>query len=122
MRLNLKRWWWTAPLFLAALAGLLSVRPALAEEQVIRLTAKKFEYSVKEIRVKKGVPVIIELTSVDRIHGFSIPTLGVRDNAVPGQVARIRIVPDKAGTHVFFCDVFCGDGHEEMSGMLIVEN
>jgi len=33
----------------------------------------------------------------------------------------VTITPDKPGTFVFFCDVFCGDGHEEMAGTLVVE-
>jgi cytochrome c oxidase subunit 2 len=36
-------------------------------EQVIRITAKNFEYSPDEIRVKKGVPMVLELTSLDRL-------------------------------------------------------
>jgi cytochrome c oxidase subunit 2 len=30
-------------------------------------------------------------------------------------------VPDKAGNFAFFCDVFCGDGHEDMDGTLVIE-
>jgi cytochrome c oxidase subunit 2 len=33
----------------------------------------------------------------------------------------VRIVPDKAGTFAFHCDVFCGDGHEGMTGEIVVE-
>jgi hypothetical protein len=39
---------------------------------------------------------------------------------IPGQVAKLRFTPDKTGTYPFLCDVFCGDGHETMSGKLIV--
>jgi cytochrome c oxidase subunit II len=35
-------------------------------------------------------------------------------------VNRISLTPDKAGRFAFACDVFCGVGHEEMSGTLIV--
>ena len=90
-------------------------------EQVIKITAKKFEYSPSEIRVKKGVPVVLELTSLDRLHGFNCPELGIRSDINPGQIARVRFTPQKKGTFVFFCDVFCGEGHEDMSGKIIVE-
>jgi cytochrome c oxidase subunit II len=40
---------------------------------------------------------------------------------VPDKEARVTITPQKAGQFAFFCDVFCGDGHEEMGGTLIVE-
>ncbi len=91
-------------------------------EQVIKITAKKFEYSPNEIRIKKGVPVILEFTSLDRIHGFTVPDLGgVRATIEPGKVIQVRIVAPKAGTYEFHCDLFCGEGHEGMTGKIIVE-
>ena len=91
-------------------------------EQTIKITAKKFEYSPKEIRIKKGVPVILELTSLDRIHGFTVPDLGgIRATIEPGKVTLVRIVAPNAGTYEFHCDIFCGDGHEGMSGTIVVE-
>lgn len=93
-----------------------------AEEPVIRITAKKFEYDPHEIILKKGVPVTIELTSLDRVHGFNLPDFKTRVDVIPGMVTRVRLVPDKAGTFAFFCDVFCGDGHEEMSGKIVVKD
>jgi len=93
-----------------------------AGEQVIRITAKKFEYHHGEIALKKGVPVVLELTSLDRVHGFNLPDFALRADIVPGRVTRIRFTPGKTGKFVFFCDVFCGDGHDEMSGDLIVKD
>ncbi len=91
-------------------------------EQVIKITAKKFEYSPNEIRIKKGVPVVLEFTSLDRIHGFTVPDLsGIRATIEPGKVTRVRIVAPRAGTYEFHCDLFCGDGHEGMTGKIIVE-
>jgi cytochrome c oxidase subunit II len=91
-----------------------------AQEQVIRVTAKKFEYSPNEITVKKGVPVVLEITSLDRDHGFKLREFGVRADIKPGQTTRVRIVPKKTGHFPFQCDVFCGSGHEDMSGELVV--
>jgi len=92
------------------------------KEQVIKITAKKFEYSPNEIRIKKGVPVILEFTSLDRVHGFTIPSLGgIRATIEPGKVTRVPILVPKAGTYNFHCDLFCGEGHEGMTGQLIVE-
>jgi cytochrome c oxidase subunit 2 len=39
---------------------------------------------------------------------------------MPGKVVSLELTPDRAGTFTFLCDVFCGTGHEDMSGMLIV--
>jgi len=92
------------------------------KEIVIKITAKKFEYSPNSIKIKKGIPVILELTSLDRLHGFNCPRLGIRTNIEPGKVNRVRILAQKAGVYEFYCDVFCGSGHEEMTGKIIVED
>ena len=92
------------------------------KEIVIKITAKKFEYSPDSIKIKKGIPVILELTSLDRLHGFNCPKLGVRTDIEPGKVSRVRILAQKAGVYEFHCDVFCGSGHEEMTGKIIVED
>jgi cytochrome c oxidase subunit 2 len=91
--------------------------------QVIKITAKKFEYSPSEIRIKKGVPVVFEFTSLDRVHGFTVADLGgIRLTIEPGKVNRVTILAPKAGTYEFHCDLFCGDGHEGMTGTIIVED
>lgn len=118
-----KIFWLGAIIALSGLLGFAGVYAnSTTEELVIRITAKKFEYSPREITLKKGVPVVIELTSLDRVHGFNLPDFKTRADVIPGMVTRVRIVPDKAGTFDFFCDVFCGDGHEEMSGKIIVKD
>jgi hypothetical protein len=93
-----------------------------APERVIHVTAKKFEYDPHEITLRKNVPVVLEITSLDRDHGFKLREFGVRADVKPGQVTRVRIVPDKVGVFPFQCDVFCGGGHEDMSGELVVVN
>jgi len=106
-----------------AVCIIVSVGSCAKKEQIIKITAKKFEYSPNEIRIKKGVPVVLEFTSLDRIHGFTIPTLGnIRATIEPGKVTRVPIPIQKAGTYNFHCDVFCGDGHEGMTGKIIVED
>ena len=105
-----------------AAAGVAFGAVALAQpkEKVIRITARKFVFLPREIRLKKGVPVVLELVTADVVMGFNAPDLNVRADMIPGQVARVRLVPDKTGTFVFLCDVFCGDGHEGMSGQIHV--
>src|SRR5258705_6667367 len=93
---------------------------AQAKERVIRVTARKFVFLPREIRLKKGVPVVLELVTADVVMGFNAPDFKVRADVIPGQVARVRLVPDKTGTFVFLCDIFCGDGHEGMSGQIHV--
>jgi cytochrome c oxidase subunit 2 len=97
-----------------------SAKEISSDEQVIRISASTFEFKPSEITVKRGVPVTLELVSQDRHHGFKLPEFRLRADIKVGVVEKLRFVPDKAGTFTFFCDVFCGDGHEDMSGTLKV--
>lgn len=90
-------------------------------DKVIRVTAEKFKFTPAVIELKVGEPVVLELTSLDRRHGFQIPDLKVDENVEPGKVTRVRIVPEKPGRYEFHCDVFCGSGHEEMAGEIVVK-
>jgi len=89
-------------------------------EQVIQITAKRFEYNPKEITLKQGVPVVLEFTSLDRLHGFKCTELGVRADIKLGQVARVPLNPQKVGDFEFHCDNFCGSGHGNMTGIIHV--
>jgi cytochrome c oxidase subunit II len=93
---------------------------AVPPEKVIHITAKKFDFSPDSITLKKGEPVVFEISSGDREHGFNLRAFGVRTNVSPGRVTRVRFTPDKTGKFTFSCDVFCGDGHEEMTGTVVV--
>ena len=105
---------------LAAAAGAAFCARAFAQERVIRVAAKKFEFTPNDIELKKGEPVVLEFTTADVLMGFNAPDFKVRADIAPGQVARVRLAPDKAGDFDFFCDNFCGEGHETMSGTIRV--
>jgi len=89
--------------------------------QVIQVSAKKFEFSPAVIELKIGVPVVLEITSLDRKHGFALPDFKIDEQVEAGGVTRIRFVPDRAGTFAFHCSVFCGSGHEDMGGTIVVK-
>lgn len=104
-----------------ALGGLLTAAHAAPKERVIKLTVKRFEYSQKEIVLKKGQPVVIEITSLDVPHGFNVPDFNARaDIVLPGKVTHVRFTPDREGTFVFLCDIFCGTDHEKVDGRFVV--
>ena len=87
---------------------------------IIKISAKKFEFIPAVVTLKLGQAVILELTSQDVIMGFNAPYFGVRTDIVPGKAQQLRIVPNNVGEFTYLCDVFCGDGHENMSGKIIV--
>ena len=92
------------------------------EERVIKIVAQRSFYTPNEIVLKTGQPVRLEFTSLDFVHGFKIPDLNIRGDLPPGRVTTIRLTPQKAGIYDFLCDNFCGSGHEEMSGKIIVKD
>ena len=102
------------PLAAGAVAG------AAPKAKAVKIRAKRFVFTPREVRLKKGEPVVFELTTEDIFMGFSLPDFKVRSDIVPGKTMKLALTPDKAGTFTFLCDVFCGDGHESMSGTLVV--
>jgi cytochrome c oxidase subunit 2 len=91
------------------------------EGRVIKVVAKKFDYTPNMIHLKMGESAVLELTTLDVVMGFNAPDFGVRADIIPGKVAQVRLQAQKAGQFTFFCDIFCGSGHEEMSGTIVVE-
>lgn len=89
-------------------------------EREIQITAKKFDFAPDTITLKKGEPVVLVVSSQDRKHGFNLRAFGIRADVNPGATARIPFTPDKTGKFTFSCDVFCGEGHEDMTGTIVV--
>jgi cytochrome c oxidase subunit 2 len=111
-------------LLLGAAAGALNILlPATAvskPERVIQVRARRFVFDPGKIELKRGVPVTFEFTSLDVPMGFNAPDFKIRSDIMPGLVTRLKFTPDKAGEFEFHCDIFCGSGHETMSGTLVV--
>lgn len=87
---------------------------------MVRVVARRWSFEPASIALVRGAPVILELISSDRRHGFLAPALGLRAEIVPGTPARLAFTPDRAGTFPFHCDVFCGEGHDGMTGEIVV--
>jgi len=84
------------------------------EPKVIEITAKKFEFSPAQITLKKGEPVILRLSSSDRVHGFMSKPLKI-DTDIPADKSEdVAVTPDTAGDFVVICDHYCGTGHGNM--------
>ena len=57
------------------------------------------------------VPVDIVITSVDVIHSWAIPSLGVKVDAVPGRLNHIGIFIERKGVFFGQCSELCGVNH-----------
>ena len=68
-----------------------------------------------------GDLVKLNITSVDVTHGFALPDFGVNSNLEPGKTVPVEFTADKTGEFSFFCNVYCGEGHKDMKGTLIVK-
>src|SRR6266849_6147001 len=64
--------------------------------------------------------VDLRLNAQDVIHGFSIPELRLKQNAVPGQTIHIHFTPTTPGTYAILCTQLCGLGHFRMNATLRV--
>jgi cytochrome c oxidase subunit II len=104
---------------LLAVGAGMSVK-ALAQDRVIPVVARKFVFLPNDIQLKKGETVVLEFTAPEVVMGFNLPDYKLRADIIPGQVSRVKFTADKAGTFPFLCDIFCGDGHEGMSGKIVV--
>ncbi len=94
--------------------------PRASGERVVTITARQFEYEPARVTLRRGEPVVLELRSADRKHGFKAPGLALRADVEAGQAVRLRLVPEHTGSFAFVCDVFCGDNHDEMDGAILV--
>ena len=62
--------------------------------------------------------VDLRLNAQDVIHGFSIPELRLKQNAVPGQPMHIHFTPTTPGTYAILCTQLCGLGHSRKNATL----
>ena len=102
------------------LSSLAAFRSAASAPRVIRVVARKFEFVPGEIHVKRGETVTLQFEAPEVPMGFNLADFKLRTDIVPGKLAALEFRPEKAGSFTFLCDVFCGSGHEDMSGTLIV--
>jgi cytochrome c oxidase subunit 2 len=67
-----------------------------------------------------GREVDLSLRAVDVIHGFAIPEMRLKQNAIPGSTQHIHFTPQLPGDYAVLCTQVCGLGHYRMQAMLRV--
>jgi cytochrome c oxidase subunit II len=100
-----------------------AVRPFAQGEppRVIEVVAKRFAFEPARIEVTEGEHVRLVVTSGDGVHGLEIKKFKV-SKKIPrgGDPVNIDFVASSAGEFPILCSEYCGDGHEDMKGMLVV--
>jgi cytochrome c oxidase subunit 2 len=67
-----------------------------------------------------GRPVDLRLRSQDVIHGFFIPGMRLKQDAIPGMMGHLQFTPEVPGTYPILCSQVCGLGHARMQARLRV--
>jgi len=89
--------------------------------RVVAIAAKRFEFTPREVRLRKGEPVTLRITSADVTHGMYMKELGIDAEIEPGKTTEVSFTPRVAGRFTAICDHFCGSGHGNMHLDLVVE-
>ena len=95
---------------------------AQGEPRTIEVVAKRFTFEPSRIEVREGERVRLVLKSADGVHGVEIKKFKV-NKRIPrgGETVTIEFVADAPGQFPILCSEFCGNDHDEMKGMLVVE-
>lgn len=89
-------------------------------ERTIHMGVRQYVWEPATITAKKGELVRLIIHNADVKHGLVIPDLGV-DQDVPPEGAVVEFMAAKTGTFEFFCSVWCGEGHMEMRGKIVID-
>ena len=89
--------------------------------RVIDVVARRFAFEPSRIEVTEGERVRLVVTSADGVHGVEIKKFKLA-KSVPrgGQPVTLEFTASAAGEFPILCSEYCGDGHGDMKGMLVV--
>ena len=91
------------------------------EPRTIEVLAQRFTFEPALIEAAQGERLRIVVRSGDGVHGFEIKKFKVSKEIPRGsEPVIIEFTPDEAGRFPIVCSLFCGDGHGDMKGALIV--
>jgi cytochrome c oxidase subunit 2 len=84
--------------------------------------ASKDDFIDNELHVPVDRDVILQITSKDVIHSFSLEAMRVGQDAIPGMVTPIWFHPVKTGEYEVICGQLCGTNHYNMRGVVKVDS
>jgi cytochrome c oxidase subunit II len=94
-----------------------------AEPRVVAVVAQRFAFEPSEIEATVGERLRLVITSADGVHGVEIKKLKIK-REVPrgGEAVTIDFTATTEGRFPILCSEYCGNGHSDMTGMLIVRS
>jgi cytochrome c oxidase subunit II len=91
------------------------------EPRTIEVVARRFAFEPGEIQVAVGERVRLQVRSADGLHGIEIRKFKVAKEIPRGnKPVTIEFTADEAGRYPILCSEYCGDGHDDMKGTLVV--
>ncbi|GAB3059984.1 cupredoxin domain-containing protein [Virgibacillus ainsalahensis] len=87
-----------------------------AANNEVNVIATNFDLGEDEYIVNAGEEVTLTLVNEEGNHGISIDALDV-DLQGEGEVT---FTPEEPGEYTIYCNIFCGEGHEDMTATLVV--
>jgi cytochrome c oxidase subunit 2 len=91
------------------------------ERRVIEIIVKRYEFVPSSIEVVQGERLRFVVKSGDGLHGFGIKRFDISKEIPRGETVNIDFTANAAGEFPILCTEFCGDGHEQMKGTLVVK-
>jgi cytochrome c oxidase subunit II len=76
---------------------------------------------INELHVPLGRPIKLILTSQDVIHSFFIPDFRIKVDVLPNRYVQSWFEPTKSGVYRLYCSEYCGTGHANMNGVVVVQ-
>jgi len=87
----------------------------------IDVVARRFAFEPARIEVAVGERVRLRVVSGDGVHGMEIKKFKVKKEIPRGTTpVVIEFTASEAGEFPILCSEYCGDGHEDMQGQLVV--
>lgn len=88
---------------------------------MIEVLARRYAFEPSEIQVTEGERVRLVVRSGDGLHGLEIKQFQVSKEIPRGSdPVVIEFTADAVGRFPILCSVYCGDGHGDMKGALVV--
>ncbi len=92
------------------------------EPREIEIVVRRFAFEPAEVTAAVGERLRLLVRSADGVHGVEIETFRV-NKEIPrgGKPVAIEFTASREGRFPILCSEYCGDGHDEMKGMLVVQ-
>ncbi|MBF0383203.1 MAG: cytochrome C oxidase subunit II [Magnetococcales bacterium] len=73
------------------------------------------------LELEQGKSYRLHMSSLDYQHGFSLQPVNINLQILPQYETVITLTPSRAGEYGIVCNEYCGVGHHQMLGKIIVK-